>query len=170
MSTAMIPIVPRNELDLVKNDPYEYITLFTNKYFQIMHSDPTGQVLNKFTNDQNALLAFVIMDGQVCNGGFIQLIENKYGSYIFDSPLGEYLNNWGAIKIAKILDEARLIYHQKKAILEKEKTLEEFAKLYQEHPDFEELESQYYIEVDSEKEIIKNHIQSNLSMFAMVTD
>ena len=73
-------------------------------------------------------------------------------------------------KIAKILDEARLIYHQKKAILEKEKTLEEFAKLYQEHPDFEELESQYYIEVDSEKEIIKNHIQSNLSMFAMVTD
>ena len=170
MSAAIIPAVSRYELDAVKDDPSEYITLLTNQYFQIISSDPTGQVLNKFTNDQNALLAFVTMDGQVCNGGFIQLIENKYGSYIFDSPLAEYLVCWGAVKTAKILNDARLIYHQKKVILEKEKTLEEFAKLYQEHPDFEELEKQYYTEIDSEREVIKNYIQSNIGMFAMVKD
>ena len=135
-----------------------------------MSSDPSGQILNEFTNDQNALLAYISMDNQVCNGGFIQLIENKYGSYIFDSPLTDYLNTWGAVKTAKILEDAKLIYHQKKPILEKEKTLEEFAKLYQEHPDFEELENQYYAEVHSERDIIKQYIQSNIVKFAVVTD
>ena len=170
MSAAIIPIVNRYELESVKNDPFKYIHLLTDKYFQIISSEPTQQVLNKFTNDQNTLLAFIIMDGQVCNGGFIQLIENKYGSYIFDSPLAEYLTNWGAMKTAKTIDDARLIYHQKKAILEKEKTLEEFAKLYQDHPDFEELESRYYSQINSEREIIKQYIQSNIVQFTVVSD
>jgi hypothetical protein len=170
MSDAMVPVIEKHELDAVQNNAGKYLLLFIEKYFQVLSSDPTGQVQNKFTTEQNILLAFGVMDGEVCNGGFIQLIENGYGSYIFDSPLSDHLRLWGAVQIVSIIDEARSIYHQKKEILEREKTLEEFAKLYLEHKEFEPIEDQFNTVIDPERAIIKQYIKSNISLFAKVAD
>ena len=170
MSNAVMPVIDKHELYEVQNNAGKYLLLFIEKYFQVLSSDPTGQVQNKFTIEQSILLAFGVMDGEVCNGGFIQLIENGYGSYIFDSPLSSFLNQWGATRIAAILDKARPIYYAKKEVLEHEKTLEEFAKMYQKHPEFGVLENNLYSIIDAEKAIIKNYIESNISLFAKISD
>ena len=168
MGAETLPLVSASELDTIDNDPAAYIVFLTDRYYQIISSDPSGQIQEQFTIEQNILLAFNILDTQVTSGGFIQLIENLYGAYIFDTQLSEYINKWGAKTIAAIIDEARPIYHQKKEILEREKTLEEFAKLYQEHKDFEILEKLFDQSILSERIIIKEYIECNIHKFANI--
>ena len=162
-----LPLIPKSELDAAV-DPADYIYLFIEKYHQLISADTTGQIQNEFNAEQNVLMAYNLFDGQVCNGGFIQLIENGYGPYVFDSPLSEHLRDWGLAKTADLIDQARTFYLPKREILERKKTLAEFAKLYQEHPEFEPLDDEYYKIVDSERELIKEHIQGHLSDFARI--
>jgi len=170
MSMNALPLIYRSEIDAAVNDPLDFISLFISKYHELISADPTGQIQLQFNTEQNILLAFHTLDTQVSSGGFIQLIENGYGLYIFDSSLSDHLRSWGAVQIASIIHEAGVIYHQKKTILEREKTLEEFAKLYQEHREFEILEEQFNTVIDSERGIIKQYVESNFSLFAIVAD
>jgi hypothetical protein len=162
-----LPLIQKSELDAA-TDPVDYLYLFIEKYHQLISADTTGQIQNEFNAEQNVLMAYNLFDGQVCNGGFIQLIENGYGPYVFDSPLSEHLRDWGLAKTADLIDQARTFYLPKREILERKKTLAEFAKLYQEHPEFDPLDSEYYEIVDSERELIKEYIQEHLSDFARI--
>jgi hypothetical protein len=168
MSNEVLPMIQKSEIDTLGNDPADYIYSFVEKYHQIIASDPSGQIQNQFTTEQNVLIAFDVLDIQISNGGFIQLIENSYGPYIFDTPLSDHLRDWGAAQIATIIDQARIIYQDKKTILERPKTLEEFVKLYKDHPDFEVLENQYYSIIDSERAVIKNYIVQHIDSFARI--
>ena len=168
MSTlSSLPTITSDEINAAA-DPLYFILLLTHKYMAIISEDPTGQIQQQMTLEQSILIAFVTMDDQISGGGFIQLIENKYGPYIFDTPLSVILTDWGGTKIASILDRARVIYNDKKEMLEREKTLEEFAKLYQEYPDFEELEKEYDSVIDSQRAIIKNYIEQHIADFAQI--
>ena len=160
-----MPLITTEEIEATGDDALAYIILFAEKYYALIAADTTGTVQQRMTAEQSVLLAYVTMDNEVNNGGFIQLIENGYGSYIFDNPLSDYLREWGAADTADILDQARTIYLAKKDILEKEKTLEEFARLYQEHPDFEPIESRYYAIADTQRAIIKGYIFNHLALF-----
>jgi hypothetical protein len=168
MSSATIPLIDKHELDTLSDKPIEYISFLIGKYHMLMATDTSGQIQLQFTTEQNILLAFQIFVDQVSSGGFIQLIENGYGAYIFDNPLSKYLRQWGAVKIATILDQARIIYHNKKAILEKEKSLEEFAKLYQEHKDFELLEAEFSQSISLDTGIIAMYISRHIDRFVLV--
>lgn len=168
MSLEPLPEITKDELEAADHDALKYLFLFADKYTKHISASPDGAIQQQMTLEQNVLLAFVDMDNQISNGGFIQLIENGYGKFVFDTPLSAILNDWGAIKTAYILDRARVIYHHKRDILEREKTLEEFAKLYQEHPDFEDLEKEYYAVIDSERFIIKRYIETHIASFAKI--
>lgn len=162
-----LPLIEKSELDAVLNAA-EYINLFIEKYHQILSSDTTGLMQEEFTAEQNILMAFNVFDSQVSNGGFIQLIENGFGPYIFDSPLSDHLRDWGLNRTADIIDQAAVLYHGKREILEREKSLEEFTKLYREHPEFEPLESEYYTIADSERQLLKKYIEAQQDEFARI--
>ena len=120
------------------------------------------------TEKQHTLLAYNYLYGEVCNGGFIQLIQNGYGGYVFDNPFSDYLREWGVEKIAEIVDKAKVIYEQHKEKLEAQTSLEEFSEMYDEITDFEPLEDQFYEVMDKETKLIKNYVENHLAEFAVI--
>ena len=120
------------------------------------------------TEKQHTLLAYNYLYGEVCNGGFIQLIQNGYGGYVFDNPFSDYLREWGVEKIAEIVDKAKVIYEQHKEKLEAQTSLEEFSEMYDEITDFEPLEDQFYEVMDKETKLIKNYVENYLAEFAVI--
>jgi hypothetical protein len=168
MNLNTLPAISTKELAAVADNAAEFIILFTGHYHKILSSHASGQAQGEFTTEQNILLAFDVLDGQVSNGGFIQLIENGYGAYVFDTPLSDHLRSWGLMQAADIIDKARILYEPKKEILEKEKTLAEFAKLYQEHPEFEPLDNEYYKIADAQREAMKSYILAHINSFAQI--
>ncbi len=171
MSNTILPPITQNEIDQAKEDTWDYLFLFLDKYDEIISSSPKDEdeVLDEFTDEQHILMEFNVLYGQVTNGGFIQLIQNGYGPYLFDNPFAEGIRAWGASTIAEIVDQAKVIYDTHRDDLEKERSLEEFSKMYKAYPDFEPLEDKFYQIMDEELEIIKNFVANNIHLFAILS-
>lgn len=163
-----LPTINHQEIEAATDDPAALIYLLVTSYRALISADSSGQIQNQFSTEQNILMAFETFDGQVCNGGFIQLIENGYGSYIFDTPFSTYIREWGLVRSASLIDQASVLYEQKKETLEKEKTLAEFARLYQEHPEFDPLDKEFYDVIDGERELVKEYILLHIDRFALI--
>jgi hypothetical protein len=101
----------------------------------------------------------------VTNGGFIQLVQNGYGGFVFNSPFSETIKTWGAEKTAEIVERANIIYDEYKNELERETSMEEFSELYSEITDFEPLEEEFYKIMDDETSTIKKYVEENAHDF-----
>lgn len=164
------------KVDLEKaEDSWDYLYVLLDKYYELQNAEPNN-IIDNFTNYQHTLMAYTILDAQVCNGGFIQLIENGYGKYIFESPFIETLKTLGAIKTVELLEKVYPLYKEMK-IDGEEHTLDEFSKLYTDYPQFEEYDDAYYgtysgnvrIEgVNVEVDLIKEYVESHLSDFIII--
>ena len=83
-------------------------------------------------------------------GGFVQLIQNGYGGYVFGNPFAKAMREFGAKEMSKIIYSAKDIYDANKAELERETTEEEFNAMYVDFEVFDELEELYF-EIEEEQ-------------------
>lgn len=90
---------------------------------------------------QELLIRYDYVRMQVLQGGFIQLIQNGYINLLLAMP--EMLTQVGAPEMAKLLDDVLKVYTLNVDDLSKETTVDEFAKLYQEFTEFEELDDRF---------------------------
>ncbi len=163
-----LPEISENEINKAKNDIWDFLFLFIDKYHEMMTNKPDEDMAQNFNNSQHTLMAFNFLYGQVCNGGFLQLIQNGYGNYVFDSPFVEDIRIWGAEKIADIVEDAKVIYEKNREELEKEITIEEFSAMYKEFTEFEPLDDRFYEVMDIEIKKIKDWVENHLSDFAVI--
>ncbi|GMO49751.1 MAG: hypothetical protein Pg6C_12700 [Treponemataceae bacterium] len=150
------------------DDPWDYLFDYIGKYEEILNKYPNGKVTDYLNDSQIALLAYNFLYGQVSNGGFIQLIQNGYSGFIFNTVFSEIIKTWGAEKTGKIVEEANIIYNKYKNELEKETSMEEFSELYEKITDFESLEDEFYNIMDNETKIIKKYVEENINDFAII--
>jgi hypothetical protein len=163
-----LPEINKKDIENAKDDAWDFIYIFLDKYFEIINNSKDKEIMNEFNEYQHTLMAYMYLDSEVCNGGFIQLIQNGYGGYIFNNPFSEYIKSWGAKKVAGIVDRAKVIYDKYKKELEEEKSMEEFSEVYKKITEFEPLESEYYKINDSETEKIKEYVENHLNNFAKI--
>ena len=165
---ATLPHISRVDVENAKieNDEWKFLHVFLEKYFEVIDENP--EVLKDFTLSQLTLLAYFHLNSEVCNGGFIQLIQNGRGS-IFDSPFSDFLRKWGVEKVAEIVDKAKVVYEKYKEELEKEiNTAEEFCQLYVDITEFEPLDAQFDEVTNSETGILKYYVENHLEEFAVI--
>ncbi len=86
-------------------------------------------------------LYFDYVRTQVLQGGFLQLIANHYISLLL--PLPEWFSAQGQAEMAQTLDDVLKVYVLNHEHLKKETTVEEFAKLYEQFPEFAQLDSRF---------------------------
>lgn len=163
-----LPEISENEIINARKDTWDFLFLFIDKYHEMMADKSDADIAQRFNNSQHTLMAFNFLYGQVCNGGFLQLIQNGYGSYVFDSPFAEDIRTWGAEGIADIVADAKTIYEKNRKELEKETTLEEFSAMYKEFTEFEPLDDRFYEVMNVEIERIKGWIENHLDDFAVI--
>ncbi len=85
---------------------------------------------------QHTLLGYHFFREEVMEGGFVQLIQNGYGPYIFDNPFAKAMRMFGAKEFSKLIYEAKKIYDAHREDLEKERTEEEFMAMYEQYESF----------------------------------
>jgi hypothetical protein len=167
-NNGILPEISKKDIENAKDDAWDFIYIFINKYFEIIENSKDKEIMREFNEYQHTLMAYMYLDSEVCNGGFIQLIQNGYGGYIFNNPFSEFIKSWGADKTAQIVEKAKEIYNKYKEELEEEKTMEEFSELYKKITEFRPLEDKYYEINDSETERIKEYVENHLNNFAKI--
>ncbi len=61
----------------------EFLKVFTDAYLEAVGGNLTASTMNKLNGSQHALLAYRFLTEELNQGGFVQLIQNGYGGYIF---------------------------------------------------------------------------------------
>lgn len=163
-----LPVIRKQDLDQASAETWDYLFLILDQYYTIIAADPSEETFRAFNASQHTLMAFNTLYGQVTNGGFVQLIQNGNGGYIFENPFAEGIRAWGATAIADLVDQAGLIYREHKEDLERETTLEAFSEMYKDYPGFELLEDTFYEVVDGDTEIIRKYVADHITDFVRV--
>ena len=158
--------IPRNESE----SDEQFVYTLADRCFAYLerHGEDAGE---KLTDEQHTLMAYVFLDSQVQEGGFLQLIATGYGDYIFANPLADSLRRWKIKPTPKILDQAKTLYQRYGAEIEElagqGSGLEDIRRRY---GIFEELDGEYYEASESDMQAVAEYIENEWPKFADIPE
>lgn len=163
-NSKSLPRIKKEKLLSCYENTWDLFFLLLSNYYEIMNMKTD----DNFTNEQHTLIAYNILYGEITTGGFLELIKNGYGAYIFETQFSETLKKWGAIEMAVHIDKAKKIYFANKSNLEIITASNEIFDIYRHYPEFNALDNHFFKIMNSESEKIKVYIQKNLNDFAIL--
>lgn len=164
----MIQLSEKLIVEALLKDDMEYINLYTDAYLAHVDNDLNANNMGMLDGYQHALLAFRFIHEEVGHGGFVQLIQNGFGGYIFDNPTAKALKIFGAERTAKIIYKAKEIFDANREELERDTTDEEFTAMYVDFEVFDELEEQFFDIQNEETKIVAQFVDKNRELFAEI--
>ncbi len=153
----------------------EGMDAFVHTFVQAIN-DAIGGELNSesmmlLNTDQITLLAWDILHEEVMDGGFVQLIHNGYGPFIFKNPFAKALNKmWHMRELSKLVYDAHTLYAKYGKEIEKDCTDEEFMALFEQYPEFDDLDDQFVENEEEYTQQVARYIDENIEKFANVAE
>ena len=132
----------------------EFLDVFVKAIYDAIGGELTAESMAKLNADQLTLLAWNILHEEVMDGGFVQLIYNGYGPFIFKNPLAKALRQWDMLK-----------YREE---IETEKSDEDFMAMFEQYPEFENLDDIFIENEEEWTEDIAHYVDDHLDNFAKI--
>jgi len=128
----------------------------------------TTDNMSELNSDQVTLLAWQTLREEVMDGGFVQLIYNGYGPFVFKNPLAKALKMWGLRDLSKLIYEGHSLWLKHREEIERELTDEEFMALFESMPDFDDLDDQF-VENEAEwTELVAYYVDEHIENFVTI--
>jgi hypothetical protein len=162
-------IISKQDLEDAGKKNYEaFLDLFVNQYKKAIGDTLTPDTMELLNSDQHALLAFSTFYEQMNDGGFILLIQNGYGPYIFINPFAKSMRLMGAMDLSKLIYKAKKIYDQKKTDLERDYTEDEYMALYEQFDNLGELDDEFQNHKEDYIKALAKYVDAHIESFAKV--
>ncbi len=145
-----------------------FIEAFRNAILEAIGGELNAETMPLLNADQITLLAYGTVRDEVLDGGFVQLIHNGYGPFIFLNPFAKAMHQWGATDFRNLIYKGRKLYEAHAKELEKDCTDEEFMALFERFPKFDNLDDAF---VEMEEEVtalVARYIDGHIERFATV--
>lgn len=145
-----------------------FLTLIHDRVLEAVGGEVNAQTLTLLNGEQITLLAYFIFREEVMDGGFIQLIHNGYGPFIFLNPFAKAMRLWGAHDFSKLVYKGRKLFEKYGDELTTDCTDEEFMALFEQYPEFDDLDDEF---VEMEEEVtgtIAHYVDEHLEQFVTV--
>jgi hypothetical protein len=147
-----------------------FIGVFTKAIHEAIGGELTQENMGELNADQMTLLSWEILHDEVMDGGFVQLIYNGYGPFIFKNPFAKALRLWEMREPSKLIYDAHTLWLKHREEIEKELTDEEFMALFEQFPDFEDLDDKFIENEEEWTEDIAHYIDDHLERFAKIEE
>ena len=86
----------------------------------------TQDNMQELTPDQITLLGWGYLHEEVMDGGYVQLIHNGYGAFIFKNPFGVAMRNWGLTELYSHIRRTKKAYDKYHEQIEKDLSDDDF--------------------------------------------
>ena len=147
-----------------------FIGVFTKAIHGAIGGDLTAENMGELNADQITLLSWEILHDELMDGGFVQLIYNGYGPFIFKNPFAKALRQWEMREPSKLVYDAHTLWLKHREKIEKEMSDEEFMALFEQFPDFEDLDDKFIENEEVWTEDIAHYIDDHLEKFAKIVE
>lgn len=146
-----------------------FVASFVEAIRHAIGGELTPQTLGELNSDQITLLAWQTLHDEVMDGGFVQLIHNGYGPFIFKNPLAKALKQWGLRDLSKLIYEAHTLYNKYHETIERDCTDDEFMALFEQFPEFDDMDDEFVEREEAWTEQIARYIDEHIDKFAKIT-
>jgi hypothetical protein len=147
-----------------------FIGVFTKAIHDAIGGDLTVENMGELNADQITLLSWEILHDELMDGGFVQLIYNGYGPFIFKNPFAKALRQWEMREPSKLVYDAHTLWLKHREKIEKEMSDEEFMVLFEQFPDFKDLDDRFIENEEVWTEDIAHYIDDHLEKFAKIVE
>lgn len=148
----------------------EFIKVFTDAIYDFIGGELNADNMGMLNSDQITLLAYVILRDNVMDGGFVELIHNGYGGFIFLNPFGKAVREWGLQDLYKIVRKCHRYYVIHHESLEKDCTQEEFDALYEQFPVFDDFDDAFVEEEENFTSGVAHYVDEHIDNFATIVN
>ena len=145
-----------------------FVEVFVNAINEAIEGQLTTETMSELNSDQITLLAYSILRDEVMDGGFVQLIHNGYGPFIFKNPFAKAIKQWGLRDLSKLIYNAHSLYVKYGAEIEKECTDEEFMALFEQYEEFDEMDDSFVENEEDWTNMVAVYIDDHIENFAVI--
>lgn len=145
-----------------------FVNVFVKAIYDAIGGEITAETMGELNADQMTLLAWNTLHEEVMDGGFVQLIHNGYGTFIFKNPLAKALRQWGLRDLSNLIYEAHTLWLKHREEIEKDCSQEEFMALFEQFPDFDNLDDQFVEHEEEWTDDIAHYVDDHLDRFATI--
>jgi hypothetical protein len=145
-----------------------FVGVFVDAVKTAIGGQLTADTMSQLNSDQITLLAWDMLHEEVMDGGFVQLIHNGYGPFIFKNPFAKAVKQWGMRALSKLIYDAHTLYNKYGATIERDCSDEEFMALFEQYPEFDDMDDVFVEEEEEWTSQIAHYIDANLERFARV--
>jgi hypothetical protein len=145
-----------------------FVGAFVTAIKEAIGGQLTAETLGELNSDQITLLAWDVLHEEVMDGGFVQLIHNGYGPFIFKNPFAKALKLWGMRELSKLIYDAHTLYVKYHEKIEQDCTDDEFMALFEQFPEFDDMDDEFVEREEEWTNDIAHFIDEHIERFALV--
>lgn len=146
-----------------------FLQVFIDAIRDAIGGEPTVETMGLLNADQMTLLCWDTLHQEVMDGGFIQLIHNGYGPFIFKNPFAKALNKmWGMHELSKMLYEVHSLWLEHRDALEQDCTDDEFMALFERFPQFDDYDDEFVENEEEWTRQIAHYVDNNIEKFCTI--
>lgn len=146
----MKPVVKEESIIKAANEGMdEFINLIADALLESVGGSLDATTMQQLNADQLTVIAYIWMRTEVMDGGFVQLIHNGFGGFIFENPFARIIKSWGLKELGRLIYNVKKLYHEHGASIQADCTDEEFMELFEKYPAFDDYDDTF---VENEEE------------------
>lgn len=148
----------------------EFLKVFTDAIMASVGGELTADTMAELNSDQITLLAYDILHNEMMDGGFVQLIYNGYGSFLFRNPFAKAIKGWGIDELASLVKKAGKLYFKYKNEIERECTDDEFMAMFEQYPEFDDLDDLFVENEETWTGMVACYVDEHIERFVTVEE
>lgn len=145
-----------------------FVAAFVTAIKEAIGGELTAETLGELNSDQITLLAWDALHQEVMDGGFVQLIHNGYGPFIFKNPFAKAVKLWGMKELSKLVYDAHTLYNKYHEQIERDCSDEEFMALFEQFPEFDDMDDLFVDQEETWTADVAHYIDEHIDKFAKV--
>ncbi|MBQ8487231.1 MAG: DMP19 family protein [Prevotella sp.] len=145
-----------------------FVQVFIDAIMEAIGGELTAATMSELNADQTTLLAWNVLHEEVMDGGFVQLIHNGYGPFIFKNPFAKAIKQWGMRPLSKLIYDAHTLWLKYREEIEREMSDEEFMALFEQMPEFDDLDDDFVENEEEWTSQIAHYVDEHIENFAII--
>ena len=147
-----------------------FIKVFVDAINDSIGGSLTGESMQELNTDQITLLAYSIIHEEIMDGGFVQLIHNGYGPFVFKNPFAKVMKVWGLTELSKLIYKAHELYKKHGEEIERDCTDDEFMALFEKYPKFDDLDDEFVENEEEWTNLIAHYVDEHIEQFVTIVE
>ena len=146
----------------------EFVNLFADAVIDSVGGQLTEEAMGRLNADQITLVAFKYLHDEVMDGGFVQLIYNGFGPFIFFNPFAKAVREWGLDDLTALVNKAGKLFRKYGRDIQRDCTDEEFMAMFEQYPEFDDLDDKFVENEEQWVAAVAHYIDENIGRFAEI--